>query len=327
MLVSVVMPTFKHHEYIKTSIKSILEQTHEDIELIIVPVYGDKKTFSIINKFKDKRIKVVGSNYAFITHQMNLGGFLARGEYFMFFASDDFLYKDSVSELLRFAQSHDAVIAYPDFYIGNKSLEIKRLEEKPDYNPRISQEKSSYMVDVSLVKTKEFLKYFPLRFMDRKARLRRIWIKMSANKSYKKRIFRYPKPTFIYRQHENSVHLHGSQSSFKNVVVGENDELKMFYKDIKKMSIKKLSKLHFTVYIPDPNVYWRNVSKFKWKRVIVHWCKQNIDDIRKEKMDRIYSITHDRDVMSILERENVPNIRFIESKNDFIKYIQEDEYI
>ena len=62
--VSIVLPSFNGSLFIKDSIQSILAQTFEDFELIIVNDCSTDNTLEICNEFakKDKRIRII-SNY------------------------------------------------------------------------------------------------------------------------------------------------------------------------------------------------------------------------------------------------------------------------
>lgn len=63
--ISVIMPAYNEERYIAESIQSILNQTFQDFELIIVDDGSIDKTFEIASLFEDSRIKVY--------RQQNLG--------------------------------------------------------------------------------------------------------------------------------------------------------------------------------------------------------------------------------------------------------------
>jgi glycosyltransferase involved in cell wall biosynthesis len=54
--ISVIMPTYNHANYIKKSIHSVLTQTYQDFELIIIDNYSSDSTNEIIAEIKDERI-------------------------------------------------------------------------------------------------------------------------------------------------------------------------------------------------------------------------------------------------------------------------------
>lgn len=88
--VSVVLPTYNRAGIIHNSIKSVLNQTVKDYEIIIVDDCSTDNTLEVINRFNDKRIK-------YIRHKKRKGGSAARNtgikcsntEYIAFLDSDD----------------------------------------------------------------------------------------------------------------------------------------------------------------------------------------------------------------------------------------------
>ena len=93
MLVSVIIPYYKNKNYIKKSVKSVLNQTLKDFELIIIndePCTESRKFLSQL-KITDKRIKI-------INNKSNIGAGLSRnigidqskGSFIAFIDSDAF---------------------------------------------------------------------------------------------------------------------------------------------------------------------------------------------------------------------------------------------
>jgi len=90
--VSVIIPTYNRAELLPRAIKSVLEQTYQDFEIIVVDDGSTDNTEEVIKEFQeqDKRIK-------YIKHDKNKGGSAARntgikaarGEYIAFQDSDD----------------------------------------------------------------------------------------------------------------------------------------------------------------------------------------------------------------------------------------------
>ena len=64
--ISVIMPTYNAEKYISTAIESILQQTFEDFEFIIIDDASTDQTYDIICSYHDKRITR-------IRNQRNLG--------------------------------------------------------------------------------------------------------------------------------------------------------------------------------------------------------------------------------------------------------------
>ena len=56
MLVSVFMPVYNNLEYLKSSVDSILLQTHQDIEFIIVDDCSTEPVWDFLNSYNDSRL-------------------------------------------------------------------------------------------------------------------------------------------------------------------------------------------------------------------------------------------------------------------------------
>ena len=325
MLVSIAMPTFGQHEYIKESINSILSQTYKNIELIIIPVAGDDETIKIIKSIKDRRIRVVISNYANITHQMNLGAYSAKSKWFMYFASDDYLYPGSVKNMLRFSEKNNTVVTYPDYDIGkvkgDNRFHVMRKKNSPEFDPKFSMDKSSYITDVSMVDRKEFLKYLPMKCTDGKYRIKNVWQKIIQNIEYHKRIKRFPYATFIYRQHKTSVHKHGSQNNFRAIQLDSNilSDISIRLPVVKRIN---LSSKDYAIYINNIEIFIRYNTEFLFKKIVLHWLDDKYIHSIDSKMDRVYNITCCNDIFSKLSSKT----RFARKifKKDIERYIVED---
>jgi len=89
-MVSVIIPTYNRAHVLARSIQSVLNQTFQDFELIIVDDGSTDDTESLVNRFSSKKIK-------YVRHQKNQGGSparntgirLAKGDYIAFLDDDD----------------------------------------------------------------------------------------------------------------------------------------------------------------------------------------------------------------------------------------------
>lgn len=89
-LISVIMPTFNHGEYISMAVESVLNQTYSNFELIIIDNNSFDQTQLVLDKFKDNRIKIHKiSNDGIIARSRNFGVKKALGEWIAFLDSDD----------------------------------------------------------------------------------------------------------------------------------------------------------------------------------------------------------------------------------------------
>ena len=100
--VSIIIPTYNNAEFLGKALKSVIGQTYNNWEAIVIDNNSTDKTDEVINKFQDIRIKYYKiSNYGIIAKSRNLGINLAKGEWIAFLDSDDWWTKDKLEICLN----------------------------------------------------------------------------------------------------------------------------------------------------------------------------------------------------------------------------------
>lgn len=90
LAVSVIITTYNRADLLKKSIQSILDQTFDDFEIIIINNYSTDDTLDIISVFNDDRIKVINfKNNGIIAKSRNYGIRQSVGKYISFCDDDD----------------------------------------------------------------------------------------------------------------------------------------------------------------------------------------------------------------------------------------------
>ncbi len=96
-LISIVIPTYNHGNYLPRALQSILDQTYRNWEAIIIDNYSTDDTDKIIKAYVDPRIKYLKiRNYGVIAKSRNAGILKANGEWIAFLDSDDWWTKDKL---------------------------------------------------------------------------------------------------------------------------------------------------------------------------------------------------------------------------------------
>ncbi|MGG1593052.1 glycosyltransferase family 2 protein [Terribacillus saccharophilus] len=100
--ITVLMSAYNSEKTIVLALESILSQTFEDFEIIIVNDGSTDKTLEIISSYKDKRIRIINneSNYGLI-HSLNLGIKKANGDYVARMDADDIANPDRLLKQLN----------------------------------------------------------------------------------------------------------------------------------------------------------------------------------------------------------------------------------
>ena len=113
-LVSVIVPMYNVGEYISRCIESILNQTYNNIEIILVDDGSPDNSKCIADGYaeKDQRIKVIHKQNQGVSVARNIGIDASSGDYVCFVDGDDWVMPDYVEHLLELCLKYDADVAY-----------------------------------------------------------------------------------------------------------------------------------------------------------------------------------------------------------------------
>lgn len=108
ILVSVIVPVYNVEEYLARCVDSILAQTYEKLEVILVDDGATDTSGAICDSYeaKDPRVRVIHKENGGLSSARNAGIDIARGEWLKFVDSDDWIEPDAVESLLCLALKH-----------------------------------------------------------------------------------------------------------------------------------------------------------------------------------------------------------------------------
>ncbi len=118
-LVSVIIPTYKRKlDYVSNALQSVLNQTYDDIEIIVVD--DSPNDFPYRDEIKNYIEKLNDDRVIYIRNEKNLGGSLSRnvginasrGEYITFLDDDDEYMPGKVEKQLKFMLSNDCDLSF-----------------------------------------------------------------------------------------------------------------------------------------------------------------------------------------------------------------------
>jgi glycosyltransferase involved in cell wall biosynthesis/FMN phosphatase YigB (HAD superfamily) len=182
-LLSVIIPVYNTGRYLRKCLDSVLSQTYQNIEVVIIDNGSTDNSCQIIKEYQQKK----GSSIVCVTHKENIGLFHARlsgvkaskGEYIAHLDSDDYVSVDFYRSLIYDIQKNDADIA-----IGNIT-EILSDDRKITYN--YAQEDVSF----DILENEEALgQYFEQKGLNHYWHV--IW-----NKVYTKKLWDYTAPYYL----------------------------------------------------------------------------------------------------------------------------------
>lgn len=110
-LLSIIIPTFNSSAVIEKALRSILEQSFSDWEILVMDGASKDNTVAIAESLADSRIRVYSEPDKGIYDAMNKGIVRSKGTWLYFLGSDDYLLQPNVLSLV-FAQSYDEDVLY-----------------------------------------------------------------------------------------------------------------------------------------------------------------------------------------------------------------------
>lgn len=117
MKISVIMPVYNCSKYMKKSIDSIINQTFNDFELILIDDGSNDDSGKICDSYaaKDNRIKAFHTASYGPSYARNLGLDKAAGKYVTYVDSDDYLDKNAFKIMLKNLKEDTEILFYPNY--------------------------------------------------------------------------------------------------------------------------------------------------------------------------------------------------------------------
>jgi len=126
---SVIIPTYNRAHLVGRAIQSVLNQTYQDFELIIVDDASTDNTEDVIKEFQQKDNRII-----YLKHDQNKGGSAARntgikiskGKYIAFLDSDDEWFPEKLEKQMNYIQSSNYGFMYCNMIINDKTNNTKK---------------------------------------------------------------------------------------------------------------------------------------------------------------------------------------------------------
>lgn len=139
--ISVIIPVYKVEDYLDRCVESIVNQTFQNIEIILVDDGSPDNCPALCDLWaqKDERVLVIHKENGGLSSARNCGIRKATGDYILFIDSDDYIEEDSCERLINYAEGADfiraeATIRQPDQIIHrvHTNLEENRIYTGPE---------------------------------------------------------------------------------------------------------------------------------------------------------------------------------------------------
>lgn len=135
-LISVIIPYYKKKKFIEETIKSVLDQTYQNFEIIIVYDDVDHQDLPYLNKIKnfDKRINL-------FINKKNMGAGLSRniaidyskGNFIAFLDSDDIWKESKLENQIEFMKKNSLIVSHTSYDIINKHKKVISTRTARDF--------------------------------------------------------------------------------------------------------------------------------------------------------------------------------------------------
>src|SRR5687767_5426199 len=104
------MAVFEDREFVEEAVRSILEQSHREFELLVVDDRGGDGSIDVVRAFEDRRIRILTNEVNVgLTGSLNRGLAEARGRYLARMDADDVALPDRLARQVAFLDTHPEV--------------------------------------------------------------------------------------------------------------------------------------------------------------------------------------------------------------------------
>lgn len=111
-LISIIIPAYNAECEILRCLKSLLDQTYRNLEILVIDDGSTDTTYSIVKgvSLKDNRVKVFTQKNSGVSAARNLGIKKMHGKYVTFTDADDYVQKDYIEKMADYIDHYDLVI-------------------------------------------------------------------------------------------------------------------------------------------------------------------------------------------------------------------------
>lgn len=192
MKVSIITVCYNAEKTIRDTIESVISQSYNDIEYLVIDGGSSDGTMDIVNEYRDSISVIISEKDNGLYDAMNKGMSLATGELIGVLNSDDVFYStSSIEDIVDLAQGADGVYADIGFYNETLSKKTRHYSSKGFYKAKFSR---------------GFMPAHPSCYLKRdiisKVGKYSLEYKIAADFDYLVRVFSLPQASFAYLDKE-----------------------------------------------------------------------------------------------------------------------------
>ena len=137
--VSIVVPTFNHAQFLHQALASVIAQTFQNWEAIIVNNFSTDDTINIVESFGEKRFRLINfRNDGVIAASRNEGIRLSNGSVIAFLDSDDLWYPNKLEHCMPAFDAHADVVCHGEYWVSD-GMQQRQILYGPQKNAQYSK--------------------------------------------------------------------------------------------------------------------------------------------------------------------------------------------
>ena len=131
-LVSVIMPVYNTARYVESALNSVLAQTFEDFEILIIDDQGTDNSIELCRRYSDPRIHIISQENRGLAGARNTGIRNARGRFLAFLDSDDLWEAEKLAlHVAHLMTSPSVGVSYAASSMIDDDGEFLRIVQRP----------------------------------------------------------------------------------------------------------------------------------------------------------------------------------------------------
>ena len=273
-LVSVIIPTYNRAEYLKLALKSVLEQTYKNIEVIVADDGSMDNTAEVVADFNDPQIKYFyKKNTGLPAATRNLGLREASGEYIAFLDSDDMWLPEKLEIQVEYLREHPEYhLAYSNAWIIDGTgvrkgliMDLELFKEGEIFKDLV---KCNFIPQLTVLMKREV--FDDIGFLNEDPALRAVedyeyWLRVALR--YK--IGFVKEPLAMYRVHSEGV------SREMNLAPAQQKTLFSLLEDPSVPNKNEIMERVYELYYPSAMYNWKNSAILTAKKELKKYLRYN----------------------------------------------------
>lgn len=277
-LVSVIIPVYRVEAYIQSTVQSVLNQTYQHFEILIIDDESPDNSLEICQQFQDPRIKIIRQKNQGVSAARNQGIRIANGEFLAFLDGDDLWLPEKLEKHIKHLESlANLGISFSRFGFINQASEflgifkmskIKKITPElilcrnPVGNPSCVVVRKKAIEAIKFFKIEENNSYINCYFDEELNHFEdvELWLRIALKSDWK--IAGISEALTLYR-----INLEGSSVNFNKQLDG-----------LSKMLIK------VSIYAPDLSQQYSKLLKAYALRKFTQWAVRQREALAAKKM-------------------------------------------